>query len=119
MGPVQVVAIRARSDQLQVDSILRYPTRVPPEFGCVLLGCEVPPASPTLVPDAPVADFERIGKPSLLSYPGQICCPPWRVAILDPTIETQRRQAPQICGKVGLSANELAKTREFICAEGV
>src|SRR5215831_16968230 len=52
-SPLPVIDVWTRSDEQQLLSPTRHPSRIPAKFNRVFLRCEIPTASPRLVTDSP------------------------------------------------------------------
>src|SRR5262249_60526084 len=85
--PVEVVAVGAGGDQVQLDAVARHPLGKATILGAVVLWCELAAAAPALVADAPVADAERPGVAVGDPLVGQRGAARRGVAVLDPLLK--------------------------------
>src|SRR5215467_7824556 len=73
-APIQVAAVRSRADKGRLDSISRHPFCKTAVFGGVFFRSEVSSTTPGLIPDAPVAHFERLSISAGSSHIGKRRC---------------------------------------------
>ena len=71
VGPVDIVAVGSRADQLQVEAEARNPVGVAAEFRGIFFGSEVAAAPPAFVADSPVLHAERLGKTGRGAHVGE------------------------------------------------
>src|SRR5205814_2218634 len=116
-GPVEVIAIGARSDQVEGHAILGQPFGEPPILTAIILGGKLAATSPALVADAPVADAERFAAAVGRSLVGQGGGPGRGVGILDPLLEFLGRTGPDVAREVRLDAAKLAEAEELVGPE--
>src|SRR5947209_5268879 len=116
-GPVR--RIGAGGDEVKFLSVLRHPSGVAAELGRVLLGSEVPSATPGLVAHTPILHIEGIFETCGSALVGQSGASCGRVAVFHPAVELFRRKASDVGREIRLGANQAAKMRKFAGAEAI
>src|SRR5262249_55234902 len=117
--PVEVVAVRAGGDQVQLHSVTRHPFSESAILGAIVLGRELAAAAPALVTDAPVTDAEWAGVAVRAALVGQRRGAGRGVAVLDPALILLGGAGADVGREVGLDVAQPAEAHELVSAEVV
>src|SRR2546428_6020036 len=85
MGPIYIVTIGARPNELKIYTVARNPRRKTTELRRVVLGPKVAAASPTLVANAPVTYPKWLRQACSTAQVRQRCTSRRRIAVFHPT----------------------------------